>query len=70
MRFEELVSRLRARGGRKYKRKAGSYPQVRNPRALAAWIGRRNLSQAEMTRRSVAARRGGRRAAARIVGGG
>lgn len=43
--FQQMVGKLQSRGG------------VRNPRALAAHIGRKKFGQKEMTRRSVAARK-------------
>lgn len=43
--FEKLEHKLAARKG------------VTNPRALAAWIGRKKLGKAEMERRSVEGRK-------------
>lgn len=42
-------------------RKLGRRPGVRNPRALAAWIGRRKYGSAGMARKAAAGRRRRRR---------
>lgn len=55
-RFKALTKKLAARRGKR---------KVRNPKALSAWIGRKNLGASKMAQLSAA----GRKRAARARGG-
>lgn len=62
MQFQRLISRgggyrLATIGFKALKAKLARRKGVTNPGALTAWIGRKKLGQAEMTRRSIAARK-------------
>lgn len=54
--YDKLVKSLSAKD-----RAKGKKGNVKNAKALAAWIGRKKLGKAEFQRRAAAGRKGGKR---------